>query len=994
MNRSLNPKNAYFLFFLVFFSYLMASPLLAQSLYNARDEGRLVYERYKNSQRFGLWKPSGKEDRGAGVLDRGELANVMGNFGIISHYHLLFEQSFHWPGWADDRHQYCFGLELLVGVNGDLITSIHDPTTVAENYDWEALDGSLGNLFSGDVTLSDGTPVLASSDNPATWPRDEQGNPFWPGHYRIDPLTGQEVPGEFVSERDIFCIYDDSNNQNGPYGLRVEQTAYSFGRNYAKDFLIFDLKIINTSDSTLDSVYVGYMSDFKVDYDTHDKIRFGEPGKPRDMVYLWDGDPNAGNWDVTGYIGFLMLHTPKDSGITDFHYFDNIYEPATDGQIWEIMSSDTNGTHITREIYFHGDNYRIDDDALADDMDPTGQQRGTDFVFIVSTGPLTLTPHDTVHSAFAVVMGADEQQLFKNAQQVRDMAANHYLGYSPPQPPKLYGSTRDGKVILNWDAETSENSVDLLSGEKDFEGYRVYRSEDFGKTWGKIVTDEKGQFVDYFPIAQFDLIDGITGKDPFSHYYLGDDTGLRHRFVDEDVIPGKEYWYSVTAYDRGDSSPGGYASLESPRGVTPDDPNLVAVVPSREAQGVNYSALDSLTAIGGICNSRLQVEIADLNALTGDSYRVTFTDTTDTTTLTLVNLTTGDTLLNGFPIPPNQEVENVPITEGFRLKPFDKTGVTFLGWTKVQGDTCTYEWRVTNFEAVANNPQVGPEAIYTADDYRLTVDYSPTGGSEVGWYDIFTGTAQDTTIHIPLKIEIINDPDNPIDIGSESWLMEYDLSGIFPNRDNFFSPLGWDLEPGGAGFNPNYNPALNYGYLWPDIINPEHTVVDPQTGKERKRGLYLITQNYPSVYVNQYGDTVNIPAVKPAQGDQFTIITRKPFRSDIYFEFDTRLENIERAEYDLNKIKVVPNPYIVRAGWERSQFEGRLQFTHLPPVCDIDIYTIAGDHVVSLHHDSIYDHEFWNLQNKSGVNVAYGLYVFVVKTPQGDKYTGRFVIIR
>jgi hypothetical protein len=146
-----------------------------------------------------------------------------------------------------------------------------------------------------------------------------------------------------------------------------------------------------------------------------------------------------------------------------------------------------------------------------------------------------------------------------------------------------------------------------------------------------------------------------------------------------------------------------------------------------------------------------------------------------------------------------------------------------MGWTLVQGDTCTYEWRVTNFETVATNPQVGPEDIYTGDDFRLRVDYSPGGGSNVSWYDIFTGQQRDSSLHIPLDIELITDINNPIDIGSSSLLLEYDLFNSFPNRDQFFSPLGWDLQPGGAGFNPNPSPP---GYLWVDIINPEYSITD------------------------------------------------------------------------------------------------------------------------------------------------------------------------
>ncbi|MEJ2050180.1 MAG: hypothetical protein P8Y60_10140, partial [Calditrichota bacterium] len=354
---------------------LILPHLYGQSLFNDRNEGEKVYQRYKNRPQGVFKKPEGKGDRAVGLMDRGEVTNVTGNFGVLSNFH-LFAPAIHWPSWADDTHQYCFGLELLLGVNGDVVTSISDPSTVAENYDWEALDYSYGDLFSGNVTVSDGTPWLASSDNSDSWPLNQNNKPFWPGPFRYDPNTGGQKTGEFVSERDIYAEFTDQNNINGPYGIKVLQKNYSFSRSYARNFIIFDFEIINTSGNQLDSVYVGYMADFKVDFDAHDHIRFTsiKPNKPRDLVYLWDADPNEGIWDITGYIGFLSLFSPNNKGITDFHYFDNIYEPSTNHHLWEIMSSDTSGSHITVSNYFHGDNYRIDDDALADDMDPSGQK--------------------------------------------------------------------------------------------------------------------------------------------------------------------------------------------------------------------------------------------------------------------------------------------------------------------------------------------------------------------------------------------------------------------------------------------------------------------------------------------------------------------------------------------------------------------------------------------------------------------------------------------
>jgi hypothetical protein len=751
------------------------------------------------------------------------------------------------------------------------------------------------------------------------------------------------------------------------------------------------------------------MSDFKVDFDAHDHIRLTNVSPRQDLIYLYDSDPNAGAWDITGHIGFLNLFWPGNMGITDFHYFDNIYEPSTNEQLWEIMTSDTSGRNITVSNYFHhlpGENHRIDNTDLSDDLDPSGQGLGTDFVFIVSTGPLALQPHDTVRSAFAVVLGATNDEMLANAQTVRDMSNNFFLGPNAPRSPVVQAFPQDKKVVLTWDGSFSETSRDLLSGKMDFEGYKIYRSEDFGQTWGDPVTDERGNIIGFVPVVQYDLDNDIFGRDPFSNFYLGSNTGVRHTYEDSTVLNGKEYWYSVTAYDRGEVTTG-IPALESSIGVTEDEPNVVRIIPAGPTSALVPSSIemgDSLPPIGGESDSRLEVQVVDNTQLTGHRYKVTFndlgvvitatdeadSDTTVTTTFNLINLTTGDTLLNNHPLL-NESGDNVPVTDGFRVLTREaEPGVKFLGWSLVNGDTCTYEWRVTNFEAQANNPQVGPEDVYSSDDYRLTVDY--TNQTDVFWYDIFNGeTHPDSTTPVPLKFELINDPNNPVDIGNTSWLREYDLFGSFPNRDNFFSPFGWDLEPGGKGFNPN---TPTFAYLWPDIINPERVITDPETGLERELGVLLLTQNYPDQYIDQYGQQVNHPAVKPQQGDQFTIITKKLFRSDVYYEFDTPKPAYSNSAVNLNEVKVVPNPYIVRAGWEEDQFEGRLQFTNLPPVCDIIIFTTAGDRVATLRHDNNTSYEFWNLQNDSQINIAYGLYVFVVKTPDGQKYTGRFVVIK
>ncbi|MCK5124755.1 MAG: hypothetical protein KAR42_00720 [candidate division Zixibacteria bacterium] len=49
-----------------------------------------------------------------------------------------------------------------------------------------------------------------------------------------------------------------------------------------------------------------------------------------------------------------------------------------------------------------------------------------------------------------------------------------FRGAAPPPSPRLAVTPDYGKLILRWNGQNSENFVDIFSGEKDFEGYKVY----------------------------------------------------------------------------------------------------------------------------------------------------------------------------------------------------------------------------------------------------------------------------------------------------------------------------------------------------------------------------------------------------------------------------------------------------------------------------------------------------------------------------------------
>lgn len=142
----------------------------------------------------------------------------------------------------------------------------------------------------------------------------------------------------------------------------------------------------------------------------------------------------------------------------------------------------------------------------------------------------------------------------------------------------------------------------------------------------------------------------------------------------------------------------------------------------------------------------------------------------------------------------------------------------------------------------------------------------------------------------------------------------------------------------------------------------------------------------------------------PQAGDTLEIYLRKPFlERDIFrFTMAAESESKEKAKEELNKIKVVPNPYSAAASWEpRNLYNSgrgprKIQFIHLPSQCTIRIFNVNGMLVRTLEHESSLDDgtEDWDLLSKDNLDVSYGIYVYHIEARGIGEKTGTFAIIK
>ncbi len=130
-----------------------------------------------------------------------------------------------------------------------------------------------------------------------------------------------------------------------------------------------------------------------------------------------------------------------------------------------------------------------------------------------------------------------------------------------------------------------------------------------------------------------------------------------------------------------------------------------------------------------------------------------------------------------------------------------------------------------------------------------------------------------------------------------------------------------------------------------------------------------------------------------APGDVFTVEGAPVNGADDIFAFRTDGVNITNAKSSLDKIRVVPDPYIVHASWETSKYERKLQFTHLPEICTIRIYTLSGDLVNTVEHSDGSGTADWNMLSRDGLDISPGVYLYHIESSVGSR-TGRFALIK
>lgn len=480
--------------------------------------------------------------------------------------------------------------------------------------------------------------AILSTDN-TTWPSP------WPNVYPVlnDPIEFDSLSGwpgfgpngKQLADQETFSVVEawggtDQLTSSNPYpnflktqmivrGMAWEGTLY-------EDFIVWVYIIRNIGTAPITDLRAAIHADFSFIPQFYSGIGFDDDRHYYDpelqLAYGTDDNgyeesPLGGTIppDQISWGGVVVLQMPgasqKVNTYDAFHFWMAATTPSGNGARPDW--------YYDYNIRNENDPEDSDDDGIDDDFDhngiPDAQEGGqgyylglgADGLQTLGSEPFTLNPGESDTLIFATVFGTSDKDIKTNSQRALTLFENNWKVIEAPTSPVAEVFTGNRRVQLVWGTRSEWDS--------DFEGYKIYRSEDNGITWGDRTFKDFEGGIHYIPLEQYDLEDGIKGNyrsipqyawfdlgsdnwtqlrqvvevDTFDYFDVGDTINI---FFDNDVINGLSYRYYVAAYDSGNGIIG---PLENNFSNTPNDMNnTVEVIPQAPVATEN---LDKVTVV-------------------------------------------------------------------------------------------------------------------------------------------------------------------------------------------------------------------------------------------------------------------------------------------------------------------------------------------------------------------------------------------------------------
>lgn len=737
----------------------------------------------------------------------------------------------------------------------------------------------------------------------------------------------------------------------------------------------------------------------------------------------------------------------------------------------DVNESDQIGLRSFWSLVFGGNNRPKNDNlmytSMSSEMDtaalallyPINPENLGDFIFLYGTGPFPMEPGHRERFSIALLMGSDLKDLLLNSETAQLVLEASYRFAQPPPKPMVSAVAGDGRVTLYWDTN-AERARDPFTGKQDFEGYKIYRSQDYtfkdvftitdGNGYpflGKALYDEKSRKTAQWhrPWTQAERDKYLGGFHPIEYrgryikYYMGepsDSSGLRHEYVDSTVTNGITYYYAVVSFDHGDDSlqlPPSESQAIIQRDPTTQlfkfDINTVGVTPNDKARGIITTKHEiekgaTLSQTKGAGTGKLTVKVLDELALTANAALIDFDSTTVNNVKTLtynvlrivpvveqfvgnenlfVNLHHRNLVLSSVrvfngPDTTAPQIDNNLLfidSAGGRLRAIN-TGTLLK--------TRTYSVSYQYYPVINSTTYKSGDANPVFDGIRIYVENDVLAYDGAGSYFLpatpagVTGTIAAPTLGV-IKMA-------PLDIKIDFTISTADTNA----QGDYIAPA----DSFGTT-NPNVKTVRTPFKVInaTDTISLQVLIKDGATPGKNGRwdlGEEIVILTPPPYRTTATNTMMGITIKKSntngnpviTAGTSYTGRMKKPFTDKDEFSLTTApvVYDAALADANIDKIIVVPNPYVVSSAFEQPSFRQDLrgdrvvQFRNLPRECTIRIYTITGELVQTLRKTGNTNYMNWDLLSSESARIGYGIYIYHVETPTGATKIGRLGIIK
>ncbi len=751
---------------------------------------------------------------------------------------------------------------------------------------------------------------------------------------------------------------------------------------------VYDLGEDPGDDVGLDGVGPGELNYFGPDE--------GEANHKPDFLEGLGSEPNFGPTDISeadmiGLTSFRMFIHPQFGMV------------GKDRELWQIISSDSLleyfGTPTNLIEMFGSGQFRFD--------------KGRTERFSLAE----------IH-AYEELSGLNSSEhtapsLYAKKTVVQAIYESDYRFAQAPLMPTFTAKAGDGKVFLSWDSDSDRLTREpLLRGANDFEGYKVYRATDKFFADAEVLFDGYGNPAGKKPIFQCDLKNGKRGFADFAvfnglAFYLGDDTGIQHYFVDENVQNGRTYYYALTAYDYGIAQFGteGASILPSENNIVVDldeneeirfvGKNVQVVTPHQPALGYEAPSFPITAGEDVLLRSGAITPIVFSNQQLKEdhSYKIKFQTVTlgyvrpptlrhradrlyTTSGFSVYDVSVGETLVYQ---------ENPDKIQGKNILFGEIPGVGNPNWHFNEAGLTTdvFDGMQLLISPALLLARFDPErSDWVKGSAPIRVIPSPNDSRFFPWEYEIIFTEQLYTTRTTLPIQITGNEGQPLTGPAVLLGQSFNFQVInksLGDGNGEYETL--DLLVQDVNINRVFDPAIDY-VLAGHIVTVGTAV--------RWAG---------TVFSLDFRQIKN-PGDMPRVNDVYRLTFQRPFAEtdSILFQVKPAVESLaEQIPGGMASIKVVPNPYVATNAMEPSlsnpflNQRRRLLFTHIPAQCTIKIFSASGVLVDVIEVDNSAENGtvHWDLLTKEGLEIAAGIYIYHVEAKQTSAVKiGKFAVIK